>query len=363
MNYVETYVNFYSGENKKQIYRMVDRFCQAVRTGALDELDDMLSDDCVVDVSMVGRNITGSNAIKEAFTWPGEEMDIRKFNIFSYVCRIHENEGRIYFYNQAIVAKDDGVNVFPFTFGGHFAMHVIKADGVWKFKRIKYDLCFEQGNNSFVRGKWKLMNYGQANGHFQSILHYEDSPWITIPVDDEPGDEMEQRFQDEFKTAYSMDMAATDEIYANAAEPVDRSHMKKATQVRKNTTKGGGLSADLGADYSALGLMNFNKEKLHKEARLIHTYVYGSYEDDGHIRVTGNVRSEYNRLYNKVFNRENIHSLILTVFQPRSEINVDGNWLPYDIGFDGRVVFVPIDDDCIRFDPYFCGGETWLEKK
>lgn len=355
MNYVDCYVNFYSGPNKKIIYRMVDSFCQSVRTGELDALNEMITDNCTADISMIAKGISGRENIKKALSWPGEEMDIRKFNLFSYVCRLHNGEAQVYFYNQCIVAKDDGKNVFPFVFGGQFCLHLKKIEDLWKIDTIKYDLSYDYGNTMFVRGKWKLMNYSQFYGHSPMINHMKDSPWAKIPVDDEPGSEEEIKYQERFRGAYAMDAASLDEMAALSGAGGSTKLRGPSLGVRKSVTKGGGTQ-DTGEAFDAGDYLNFQKEKIHKEARLQHVMVVNDIKYDGNLRTTCTYRSEYNRLYNRVYNRENIHSIIFTVYQPLVEIFEDGSWYPYQNGFIGGVEFIPVDDDCIQYDAYICGG-------
>ena len=361
MNYVDRYVDFYSGPNKKIIYRMIDGFAQAVRTGQLDVLDDMLSNDCVASISMIKKGIRGIEEIKKALTWPGEQMDIRKFNIFDYVCRYAGNQAQVYFYNQCIVAKDDGVNVFPFVFGGQFCIHLIKKEEEWRMDSIKYDLSYDYGNTCFVRGKWKLMNYNQFYGHTPMISHMSDSPWVRIPVDEEAGSEEEIAYQERYRSCYAMDAASVDELAALSVNGGSTKQRGPSLGVRKSVTKGGGTQ-DTGTAFEAADYLNFQKEKIHKEARLQHVMVVNDIYREGDLRTTATYRSEYNRLYNRHYTRDNIHSIVFTVYQPSVEIFEDGKWYPYQNGFKGGVIFVPVDDDCIQFDTYICGGKQWLKE-
>lgn len=51
---------------------------------------------------------------------------------------------------------------------------------------------YEDGNNSYVKDKWKLMDYGVFYGHTPMINEELDAPWFAIPIDDEPQSDAEQ---------------------------------------------------------------------------------------------------------------------------------------------------------------------------
>lgn len=355
MNYVDRYVEFYQGENKKEIYRMIDYFCESIRSGEIDNIKDLLSEDCTASISMIAEGIRGVANICEAFIWPGPEVTIRKFNIFNYVCRIHNNYGQIYFYTQNIMAKEDENEVHPFVFGGQFCISIEKSE-TWKIKQIKYDLMYDYGNTAFVKGKWKLMNYSQFFGHKQMIFHESDSPWTMIVVDDEPGSELEQILENRFRSAYAMDAASFLELYELSSdkkgEPIGG--------VRKSITKGGGTQDDGKQKSSREDEVKFQKEKVFKEPRLQHVMMLGDIQftkDKINIMM---LRSEYNRLYNQRYTHDNIHSIVVTVCHPGEFIKENGQWISWRSGFDGKVIFESVDDDCIRYDDYICGGRKWI---
>jgi hypothetical protein len=257
------------------------------------------------------------------------------------------------------VSKDDGENVFPFAFGGQFCITVVKENNSWKMKRIKYDLMYDYGNTCFVRGKWKLMNYGQYYGHTPMIFHEIDSPWNAVPEDDEPGSELEQYVQEHFRSSYAMDAGSVRELYELTPEPKKNAPSLGA---RKSITRGGGTQDTGTGSSDKIAGINFQREKIHKEARLQHVMMLGDMKVIGEKRYVVNLRSEYNRLYNHVYNRQNIHSIITTVVHPSIDVWEDGKWEKLTSGFDGRVVFEPVDDDCIRYDDYICGGRKWINE-
>ena len=55
MNYLENYLNYYTGENRKQIFKIFFDFINCLRTNDYDTMKTLLSDDCIADISMTGH--------------------------------------------------------------------------------------------------------------------------------------------------------------------------------------------------------------------------------------------------------------------------------------------------------------------
>lgn len=93
MNYLENYLNYYTGENRKQIFKIFFDFINCLRTNDYDTMKTLLSDDCIADISMTGH-FEGAGQVCEGLSWPGPKMDVQRITFSSFVCRTHDCEAR-----------------------------------------------------------------------------------------------------------------------------------------------------------------------------------------------------------------------------------------------------------------------------
>ena len=352
MNYLEDYVHFYSGENRKAIYRNFHLFVESWRTNNLTIISNLITRDCVADISMLGH-LEGADSISQGLFWPGPKMDIRKISISNFVERSHGSFAQQSAYVQCIFAMDDGDNVFPFIFGGHFCNSYYKENNEWKIQHIRFDLMYESGNNSFVKDKWRLIDYGIFYGHLPMINSEFDAPWNVIPEDDEPQSDAEKIFETEFKLNFGMDCGDYCLTSACFTEDVVF-NMSRHKNVNKNNP-----SQTDGNYYGKKDCNNFLKAKQHKEPRLQHTDTMGDLVINGDEAIAYMFRSEFNRISNKVFNRENIHTQVNTVLHINHFRKENNEWKLRKFSYIPYLDFVPVDDDCLCFDDYICGGKRW----
>lgn len=356
MDYLSNYINFYSGENRKAIYKTFCRLVDSLRTNSFDSFQTIFSHDCIADVSMTGHG-KGIGDMIHLLQWPGPEMDIKKITIWNFVARSHGNMAQQSAYVQCIYAKEDGSNVYPFVFGGHFVNSFVRENNLWKIKHLKFDLMYESGNNSYVKDKWTLMDYGIFYGHKPMINAEIDSPWHVIPVDEEPQTAAEQIFECEFKLNFGMDGGDFEIVKQTFAKDV-RFMMSE----HKNINKYNPSQTD-GNYYGKATCSNFLKSKHHKEPRLQHTDSMGDLVIEGNTATAYMFRSEFNRTANCIYTLDNIHSNVYTVLHKNKFIKENGEWKLLEFNYEPILNFVKIADDCLSYDDYVCGGTKWSKQK
>ncbi len=337
--YLDKYLNYYTGENRKAMYVLFAKLVDALRSDELDVFDEILTEDCIAEYSTVGKAV-GIEAIKKMLKWPGPECNVKKSTIWSFVARSNkEGFGQQSAYIQSIMAIDDGVNIFPFTFGGVYCNSYVKTEKGWRISHIRFDLCYGDDNNGFVMGKWNLISPDLYSGHVPVIVSELDNPWTVIPEDCEPQTDVEQIFELQFKKTFGFDRGdfnlplsvATEDMWQFTEEPGKRNYV------------------------------NFLKYKQHKEPNMEHANRMGSCVITGDTAIAWMPRGEEHRLRDKVYTRENIHSMVTTEAHKIYAKKIDGVWKLYKIqaGFEPveKMRFIPMGDDIVSFDEYIIGGD------
>lgn len=335
--YFEKYLEFYTGENRKAMYRCFATLVDAIRSDDFSELDNVLTQDCIAEYSTTGKAI-GIEKIKEMLKWPGPEVNVKKATIWNYVSRSNkEGKGQQSAYVESVVAIDDGKNIFPFTYGGVYCNSYVKEDEEWKISHIRYDLIYADDNNGFVMNKWALISPELYSGHKPVIVSELDNPWTVIPDDCEKQSDAEEIFELQFKKVGGFDRGdfnlplsiATEDMQQFSEEPGNRNYV------------------------------NFLKYKQHKEPNLMHANRMGNVIINGNEAYAIMPRGEEHRLRDRVYTRENIHSMVTTGDHRMWAEKIDGVWKLKKIGFGGtpseEIRFIPMPDDVIAFDEYVLG--------
>lgn len=356
MTNLQNYINYYSGENRKAIFQQFYNFIDCLRRGNEDEFSNILLDNCIADISMTGHH-KGIDEIKKGLQWPGPKMDIRKIMIYNFVSRSHDNHASQSAYVQCIFAQEDQEHVYPFVFGGHFLNTFKKEDGTWKISHIKFDLMYEHGNNAYVKDYWTLIDYGIFYGHTPMINAELDAPWYMIPVDDEPQSDEEQIFETEFKLNFGMDCGDFEIVSSTFTEDVEF-----IMSAHRNINKYNPTQTD-GDYHGKAACCNFLKSKHHKEPRLQHTDTMGDIVIHGNEAVAYMFRSEFNRTANRIYDKQSIHSSVNTVLHRNCFRKENGIWKLSKFTYLPVLDFVQVEDDCICYDDYQCGGTKWSKLK
>lgn len=343
---MEPYEKFYSGACRKEMHRVFTRLIKAIKDDDFNELDDILTVDCIADFSTYGH-LVGLDEIKQNMKWPGPSLEISKARIFNFVARSQGHIGQQIAYVQYIVAKDDGINLYPFLYGGEFSNSFVYIDHQWKINRIRFDLCYECGNNLFVQGHWHLMDYQKYDGHAPMINPELDNPWYVIGNDQEGQSDEEQVFELMSKYAYAFDHGdfnflktfTTNNFFINGSSK------------RKNAED----SLEEGDFLGHRAVSDFLRDKFHKEARMMHACRMQNIVIDGNKAIAFMPRSEEHRLKNRLLNRQNIHSLYSTALHYIYAIKEGADWKMYKYRIEPLSQQIQLNDSDICFDEHVLG--------
>ena len=348
--YNEAYQAFYKGENRKAMHKVFCRFIEMLRNDDLSALDDVMTIDCQADLSTVGH-LKGIEEIKEKIGWPGPVCNVSKITIWNFVARSNGDHGCMFAYVQCCRAIEEENDIYPFLFGGQFVNSFIKHASKWKIDHIRFDLVYEEGNDLFVKDKWKTINYGLYSGHEPMINAELDSPWRVIPDDEEPQSDAEEIFELMYKYAFVFDNAdfeymhefVTDDFWINGSG-LDLPNPD-------NPPRAG--------DFVGLRSVNdFLKSKHKNEAKMIHSCRMGKivFEDENTAHAYMPRGEEY-RLKNHNLDRESIHSMVTTATHHIYAKKINGKWLMYKYRITPELRFDPMNDDEILYDEYIREGD------
>mgnify|MGYP004632895255 CR=1 FL=1 len=356
MNYYNNYLNFYTGKNRKEIFRLFCTFIESLRDEDKEKMESCLSPDCIADISMTGH-FEGIENVIEGLSWPGPSMDVKRITINSFIARTHATKGQQCAYTQHLYAINSEKDTFPFVFGGQFMNSYEKISGQWKISHIRYDLMFESGNNSYVRDSWKLMDYSILYGHKPMINPELEAPWIVIPENDEPLSDAEAIFELEYRNNIGMDGGCF-----NLCHEVFHDNVFLNYSSHQNVNKNYSIASD--GDYiGRKNAVNFFKGKQHKEARLQHIVAMAELSINKNTAVAYMIRSEYNRIKNNIYTKETVHTQPLTAIHEIHACKENGTWKMKQMAYYPIMEFMPMDDDCICYDDYICGDAFWKNLK
>lgn len=343
--YNEKYAQFYTGTNRKAMHRLFCGLIECLRKDDLASLNTYLSEDCIIDFSTIGHH-EGIQNIKKVLSWPGPKVDASRATIWNFVARSHENYGVSNAYVQAVKTVEDKINVYPFFFGSEIFCEYKKIDRNWKISHIRSDLCYAEGNNLFVKGKWQLMDENKYDGHLPMINPELDNPWYKIKEDDETQSDEEAVFELMSKYAYAFDHGdftflrtfVTEDFLINGGKEKEKDH-----------------PLDPGDYLGHRMVSDFLRDKFHKEARMMHSCRMQKIKIDENKALAIMPRSEEHRLKNKKLNKENLHKMFSTAIHYIYAIKEEGTWKMYKYRIIPSEAECDMKDEDVCFDEYVLG--------
>lgn len=335
---------FCAGENRRAMHEVFLKLIEAMRSNCYDGLTDICTWDCKADFSTVGH-LSGINEIREKLAWPGPQTEISKASIWNFVARSDKIKGQQLAYVQFIRAIDDGCEVYPFLYGGEFINNFIFVDGQWKISYIRFDLCYEEGNNLFVYPDWTLIDYARYSGHEPMVNAELDNPWLVVPVDSDPQSDEEQVFELMYKYAFAFDHGdfrflqsfVTEDFFINGSGQ------------RKDYWS---VPLENGDFLGHRIVSDFLRDKYHKEAKMMHACRMKSIEINGDTAVAIMPRGEEHRLKKNILSSENIHSMFSTALHFIYAKKVNHEWKMYKYRIEPISEAIPVSDDCLEYHEY-----------
>lgn len=351
MNYLDNYLNYTTGKNRKILFKIHHDFLENIRNENCEEIKKLFDEKCIADISMIGKNIQGSDNICKALFFPVSDVNLRKIHATNISTRTHNGKAQQVSSIQCIFGYEDEKNVYPFCFGGQLIISYKLIDNVWKMTHIKFDLAYESGNNALVADSWILMDYGIYNGHDTMINPLFDSPWRVIPKDDEDMSEVEQVIDSMNRINFDTDTGDWSDYKFVLANGFIADLSARGNASKENSSTDSKMT-DL--PYA----INWIRGKFHKEPRLQHVGIVidVTINDDTGEAYYRDYRSEFNRLYNNIYDKENIHTIALTCVHDNVLVKENGIWKLKSSLFLPHQDFRYVDDDCIEYDDMICGG-------
>lgn len=343
------YEQFCSGENRKAMHRVFLRFIEALRSDSFECLPEICTSDCRADFSTVGH-LAGIAEMQSKLKWPGPEINISKATVWNFTARSKDENGQQLAYVQFTRGIDDGEQLWPFQFGGEFCNSFVCENGVWKLSHVRFDLCYEKGNNLFVRGHWKLMDYAKYSGHEPMINAELDNPWLVIPNDCEPQTDEEQIFELMYKYAFAFDHGDFHFLQTFVTEDF----MINGSAHRKDYWT---MPLESGDFFRHRSVSDFLRDKYHKEARMMHACRMKHIEINGDTAVAYMPRGEEHRLKNRMLTRDNVHSVFSTALHFIYAKKINGEWKMYKYRIEPVSEQIPVEDECLEYHEYLQGGE------
>lgn len=341
---------FCSGENRRAMHRAFLMLVEALRTNDFSVLGEICTADCKADFSTVGH-LSGIEEMQKKLAWKGPDTNVSRATVWNFTARSSETRGQQTAYVQFIRAIEDGEELYPFLYGGEFANSFVCDNGVWKFSHIRFDLCYEEGNNLFVYPDWKLIDYAKYCGHEPMINAELDNPWLVIPDDCEPQTDEEQIFELMYRYAFAFDHGdfrflqsfVTEDFFINGSK-----HRKDywSAPLESGDFLGHRMVSD------------FLRDKYHKEAKMMHACRMGSIEMHGDTAVAYMPRGEEHRLKNRQLTHENVHSIFSTALHFIYAKKVEGVWKMYKYRIEPISEVIPTWDDCLEYHEYLLEGKS-----
>lgn len=304
---------------RDQIKERFNEFVDCIEKQNVENLKTFFKSDAIGHFSTVGER-RGDQEIATSFNVAESGINVSRYLIANFVVHTDGNRARQSAYVMSLVGKDDGKFLFSFEYGGKYLLDWTFENDEWMINEIWYDLDWVKGNTSYVKD-WNLIDYTIYSGHKPMINSEYDSPWASIPVNDEELSDEEQIIENMFKYSFGLDncdwtlhaSSYTEDVCFHRGPTVDAINAKQLINNFKNTS--------------------------HKESALEHAIKIVKVDVDGDEATLYGSRIEPHRLGSKVLCRMTLQNNFYTAKYVNKLRKVDGQWKMYDLDYKAHVDF------------------------
>lgn len=153
---------------RDKILFITEQFIKGIRKNSFDGLEEYFDKDVYVSTSTLGTG-QGIEAMKHLLKYTGPKIDIVKQNIENIILHYHNNQASQSFHLIQCYVKYDNQKKFHFLqIGGTYVLNYTKIKNDWYISSIKYDLCWFDGNNYWIKD-WKLIDFKMPKRHVSII--------------------------------------------------------------------------------------------------------------------------------------------------------------------------------------------------
>lgn len=303
---------------RARILYVTDQFVKGIRKNSFYGLDKYFVENVKVTTSILGQG-QGIKAVHSLFKYKGPRVEVVKQNIENMLLHYHNERAQQSFHLiQCFVRHDDQGQFHFLQTGGTYVLSYIKQDGDWYITDIKYDLCWFDGNNYWIKD-WKLIDFKMPKVHKQVIHCLDDGVFHHFYKSDENMSDEEQIKELGF-------------IYGWTIDTEDYSLLKKKTTSSFRVYDGYHQKEFKGAEswIEFLTKLNSNEPCLH------HTYQVTNVKIEGDKGILYMSRLEPNRIGSRFIGEHSWFYDWLTLDYTVEVVKINGEWLLQDVSFITR---------------------------
>ena len=141
-------------EIKKELYFILKKFAQGVRTGNFDK--SVFNADVETNCYHTGAG-KGIERTVELLSCPQIKAECVKQNVENVITRWKAGKAQQSFHlHQLFVKYSDNKEFHYVQYGGTYVLSYIQTPDGWKISKILFDLCWLDGNSYWV-SNWKMI--------------------------------------------------------------------------------------------------------------------------------------------------------------------------------------------------------------
>lgn len=303
---------------REKILFVTEQFVKGIRKNNFMGLDIYFDANVNVHTSILGHG-HGREAVQKLFQYNGPQLEIVKQNIENMILHYHHNQAQQSFHMIQCFVRHDSQGQFHFLqMGGTYVLSYIKQNEDWYISDIKYDLCWFDGNNYWIKD-WKLINFQMPKVHTQVIQCLKDGVFHCFYESDD-------NISDEDK------IKELGFVYGWVIDTEDYALLRKKTSSNFRVFDGYHQKEFKGVEkwIEFIQKLNDNEPCLH------HTYQVTDIQIDGDNGTLYMSRLEPNRIGSRVIGEHSWFYDWQTLDYTIQVVKKEGEWLLEDVSFVTR---------------------------